>query len=581
MFGLVNAAGSRDSAVARFGVPIGAVLCAFGAQLALAPVLGDSASFLLYAFAVMVAVRYGGMYAGFAATIVSASLAWIAVALRRDAAASSVWAATVLFGGLGVGISLLGRQLKDASRTAILAELARTVDVAPFIVRRLDGHITYWSNGAAILYGWSSAEAVGRVSHDLLRTEFPRDMKSIEAELYARGRWEGELCHHRRDGVAVEVASYWALHRDKSGTPRSVIEINNDISAQKRIERELRASEERLELAQASAGIATWDWNIEEGWTVCSEGYRELYGIPSGRCAPTPAQWLQLIHPADRADVQRVLARALVQNTSYEAEFRILRPDGKVRWLLSKGRARRDASGKAVRMIGANLDITQRKLASEQLRALSASLISAQEEERRRISRELHDDLVQRLGLMAIDLGKVISRFGKQGGELAAELRAIQQRTAEAAELTRHIAHELHPWILDDLGIAAALGSLCAEVGRREGFDVEFSSGDLPAGIPREIAACLYAVAQETLQNVSKHARAARVEVRLSSEDGMIRLEISDNGIGCRVEAAAAGVGLGIDNMRERVRWANGVFRLESEPGRGARVTVVLPKGAE
>jgi PAS domain S-box-containing protein len=468
------------------------------------------------------------------------------------------------------------QKLRD--RSAALEELTRTLDLAHAMVRSLDGRITYWSQGAASLYGWTAAEAVGRLSHELLHTEFPRPLSEIQAELLRSGRWEGELRHFCRDGAAVDVASHWALHCDVLGHPHSIIEVNNDISEQKRVERELRASEERLELAQAAAGIVTWDWYVDEDRALYSAGYGELYGLSPGTDALSPAAWIARVHPEDRADVQAALSRAVDGVGSYEAEFRIVMPDGGVRWLVGKGQGYRDSSGRLTRVIGINYDITERKLAAERLRALSASLISAQEQERRRISRELHDDLVQRLGLMAIDVGRLNSRFGRYDPELGPELRALQERAAEAAELTRHIAHELHPWILDDLGIETALRSLCAEVGRREEVDIRFVSGQLPEAVPREIASCLYAVAQESLQNVSKHAKAKHVEVRLHGSNESVRLEVRDDGIGCSVEAVAGGLGLGVVNMRERVRWAKGVFHLDSQPGRGVCVAVDLPR---
>jgi signal transduction histidine kinase len=229
-------------------------------------------------------------------------------------------------------------------------------------------------------------------------------------------------------------------------------------------------------------------------------------------------------------------------------------------------------------MLGVNTDITHRKDAAEQLRALSASLIHAQEEERRRISRELHDDLTQRLGLMAIDLGRLHAQVPASLPPVAQELRFLQQRAIETAQLTRHIAHELHPSILEELGIELALRSDCEEFTRREEIPISFNSANLPQTIRREAASCLHAVAREALLNISKHARAAQVTVELAGHRGGIRLTIADNGIGFARDVANASLGLGVVNMRERVRWMNGAFTIESEPGRGTKVTVTLPE---
>lgn len=466
------------------------------------------------------------------------------------------------------------QMLRD--RTASLEELMQTLDLAHAFVRTLDGSITYWSQGAAGMYGWSREQAIGRRSPELLRSELPIAQDEVQAILLSSGRWEGELRRYRSDGTPIEVASHWALHYDEKGTPISIVEVDNDISERKRAERELRASEERLELAQAAGGIVTWDWHIAANETVWSAGAGRLYGKQDGG-GLEPREWRALTHPDDREVVDRTLQLALEGVSDFSVEFRVV-PDGCVRWLMGKGKVIRDAGGVPIRMVGVNADITERKEAAEQLRALSASLISAQEEERRRISRELHDDLVQRLALIAMDLGKLAP--GAHGPrELSDELRFVQQRAVQAAELARHIAHELHPMILDDLGIASALQSLCEETARREEIHVEFAAGALPQKATREVASALYAVAQEALLNISKHARASRVEVRLDGADGVVRLEVADNGVGLPAGAASGSLGLGLVNMRERVRWLKGAFALESLPEGGAAVRVELPVG--
>lgn len=460
-------------------------------------------------------------------------------------------------------------------RTARLEELARTLDLAQAMVWKPDGAITYWSQGAAAMYGWTAEEAVGRASHELLRTAFPVPLETIRSALFSAGRWEGELTHYRRDGTPVTVASHWALHFDGTGQARSVVQVEGDISEQKKVERELRASEERLELALQAAGIGAWDVDLIANESRRFGAWTSLYGLARSDIAPSSEEWIQLVHAEDRQRVREELRRAVEGSQPYDTEFRIVRPDGTVRWLMGKGKVYRDAEGRAVRMLGINMDVTERKATAEQLRALSASLISAQEEERRRISREIHDDLTQRLGLMAIDLGRLAA-----GGALASsrqeDLRILQERAVEAAELSRHIAHELHPSILDDLGIATALRSYCEEFARREEIEVEFTSSNLPAAVKRETASCLYAVAREGLLNVSKHARATRVTVGLAGGDGAVRLTISDNGIGFAPEAGSA-FGLGCVNMRERVRSVRGAFALDSRPGAGTRLTVDAP----
>lgn len=462
-------------------------------------------------------------------------------------------------------------QLREHTRR--LEELARTLDLAHALVWNLDGTITYWSEGASLLYGWSGAEAVGRRSHDLLRTEFPTSIDEAQTTVLATGRWEGELRHYRRDGTLVVVASHWSLHCDESGQPRSVTEVNNDITQQKRVEAELRASEQRLELAHAAGGIATWDWDLQADVLHISGAYAPLYRLPARTSGPSSEEWLQLIHPGDQQRVAAELRRALMGIEPFDTEFRLSADGGAVRWIMGKGQVHRDASGNAVRMVGVNMDITERKAAAEQLRALSASLISAQEEERRRISRELHDDLTQRLCAMSIGLGRLAGRPVPATSE---ELRGLQERAVEAAELTRHIAHELHPAILDEFGIEKALRAHCEQVAEREEIAIVFSSAGLPPSLRRETASCLYAVAQESLVNVAKHAHARQVTVELTGMGQSIRLSVTDDGVGFS-SGANPTLGLGIVNMRERVRSLAGRFLVESQPDGGTRIEAEVP----
>jgi PAS domain S-box-containing protein len=372
------------------------------------------------------------------------------------------------------------------------------------------------------------------------------------------------------------VASRWGLHRDEHGRPHSFTEINIDVTGRKRIEEQLEASEQRLRMAQAAAGIATWDWDLRTNQTVCSNGYGPLYGLPKSGMAPCSREWIEMVHPDDREKVRQELLDALAGVRQYDTEFRVVWPDGTVRWLVGKGQIYRDAAGNPVRFLGVNMDLTERKTAADQLRALSASLISVQEEERRRISRELHDDLVQRLGFISIDLARTADTVHGLP-VLQDKLRALQQRAVETAELTRHIAHELHPSILDDLGIEVALRSYCEEFARREEIAVDFIGRYLPPSIKREIGSCLYAVAQESLLNVSKHARARRVEVLLEGATDRVCLTVSDDGIGFSFNRTAAQPGLGIVNMRERVRWVRGNLSIVSQPGHGTRLNVEVP----
>jgi len=213
---------------------------------------------------------------------------------------------------------------------------------------------------------------------------------------------------------------------------------------------------------------------------------------------------------------------------------------------------------------------------AEEIRALAARLLTVQEEERRRVSRDLHDDICQQLAALTIDISRVA------GDALLPEKTkgAIQQLQASiirVSEATRHIAYGLHPSVLDDLGLAASLQALCKEFSRREGIQAAFTSNQLPGFISGEAASCLYRVAQESLHNVAKHSGAQQVVVDLLFRENVLRLTVIDNGSGYNVREARGHGGLGVIGLQERVRLMNGTFTIQSYPGKHTTITAKIP----
>jgi PAS domain S-box-containing protein len=234
-----------------------------------------------------------------------------------------------------------------------------------------------------------------------------------------------------------------------------------------------------------------------------------------------------------------------------------------------------DKQGKTTWIGGISVDITERMEAERERQALLKQLAQAQEEERWRISRELHDDLTQRLGNLAVDLGQVVEKSSRSAKQLRASLRLLQRRVVEAAEAARHLVHELHPLELEDLGLVAALRSYCEEFSRREGIAVKLLSRDVPKRLKREIGSCVYKVTKESLSNVAMHAGADEVAVILEGAGDSIRLRVKDSGIGFTASAGEGGIGL--LSMKARVELVGGNFDIRSRPGEGTEVMVALP----
>ncbi len=223
-------------------------------------------------------------------------------------------------------------------------------------------------------------------------------------------------------------------------------------------------------------------------------------------------------------------------------------------------------------------DITGRLRTERQLQSLTGELMAAQEEERRRIARELHDDINQRLALLAIDLATLLSRPTTMTDQARETVRSMAQRLAEISNDVRRMAYQFHPSILDDLGLTAALKQLADEWSAKTGVKTVIVQEDIADPLPRDIASCVYRIAQESLANIMKHARATRVELELTCDDQEVTLSIQDSGVGFDLkDIQAHHPGLGLVNMRERVRSVQGRLAIQSEPGRGTHITVHIP----
>jgi PAS domain S-box-containing protein len=224
-------------------------------------------------------------------------------------------------------------------------------------------------------------------------------------------------------------------------------------------------------------------------------------------------------------------------------------------------------------------DITDRLRSERQLQSLTMRLMTAQDEERRRISRELHDDINQRLALLAIDMGRLDANLPASAGPIRATFQSLVQRLAAISDDVRRMAYHYHPSILDDLGLPAALKRLADEFSARTAIKtIVVQQEELAGSLPREIASCLYRIAQESLANVSKHARASRVELELTCDGREVTLSVRDDGVGFDLDRTRAHhQGLGLINIRERARSVEGRLEIESQPGRGTRLVVEIP----
>ncbi len=213
----------------------------------------------------------------------------------------------------------------------------------------------------------------------------------------------------------------------------------------------------------------------------------------------------------------------------------------------------------------------------KELQILTGRLILGQEEERRRLARELHDDLSQRLAVLAIETGKLHSSVANEPGSIFKSLFDLRDKTIQIAADVHDISRRLHPSILDDLGLAKALESECARFAAREGTDVAFSAQNIPVDLPRDVSLSLYRIVQEGLNNIAKHACARRVSVALDASGTGLHLKVEDDGIGFDAAEVRNQPGLGLSSIRERARLVHARHRITSEPEKGTTIEVTVP----
>lgn len=230
-------------------------------------------------------------------------------------------------------------------------EFFQTLDLAQAMVRDLHGIILVWTKGAERLFGWSKSEAMGKRAHDLLKTQFSCPLEEIEIELLKNGEWKGQLQKFSKDGRRLWLASHWALYRDGSGRPQSVIEVNNDITALKEAEESLKKSSGQRDLAWRTGEMGVWRWDMTTGAVEWDETTERLHGMKPGSFNGTFEAFEERVHPSERDLVKQRIEEVLRQGPDYTIEYRALRSDGDYGWLRGRGKVIRE-NGIPARFIG-------------------------------------------------------------------------------------------------------------------------------------------------------------------------------------------------------------------------------------
>jgi PAS domain S-box-containing protein len=357
------------------------------------------------------------------------------------------------------------------------------------------------------------------------------------------------------------------------GKPVLVFGIAQDISDRKQ-------AEERYLRASVAGRVGVWDWDLKTGEIYVDPELKRLIGYEDDEIQNHIDDWGSKVHPDDAELVMAEATKHLDGVTDrYEVEHRMVHKDGSIRWFLARGTALFDENGRPYRMTGTDTEITEHKEARLALLDLGGRLINLQEEERSRIARELHDDVCQRLALLAVELEFAAESSPEPGSELVTKVGEIFQRLKELSSDIHDLSYRLHPRSLERVGLGEAIGNLCRELGQRRRIQLLFKEKNVPDSLGDDVALCLYRVAQESLRNVVKHSRAESANIELCAEEGEIRLTVADFGVGYDSDEVRKRNGLGVISMRERLRVIGGTLLIQSSPGEGTRVEAVVPLG--
>ena len=336
----------------------------------------------------------------------------------------------------------------------------------------------------------------------------------------------------------------------------------------------LRESEERFRQMADTTPALVWMCDQRGKVTYLNERWVEFTGSePNAGYGDT---WTPYVHPDDLKNAVDTLSQGLKTQASFSNESRLRRHDGVYRWMLGVASPRLNGDGSFAGFIGSAIDVTDQKLAQEALEKVSGQLIEAQEKERSRIARDLHDDICQRLALLSMELEQANRTLNGSSAATNERLEEIQQHCSEIAGDVQALSHQLHSSKLDYLGIVAAIRAFCKEYAKQHQVSIKFTDEDVPKHLPKDVSLCLFRVAQESLHNAVKYSGVAQFAVTLKMVASEIQLEVSDNGAGFDVEEAK-GNGLGLVSMQERVHFVHGEIFVESEPGKGTRIIVRIP----
>ncbi len=383
----------------------------------------------------------------------------------------------------------------------------------------------------------------------------------------------------RPDGSVVCLEKNARGFFDERGKLLRMIGMIADITGRKRTEDALRESEEKYRRVVDHLHDALMIDDAARQVIFANDRFLQLFGIDQAELKNINIE--DYVAPEFRAQLRdRHERRIRGESAAEQFEFEGIRRNGERIWLEVNVVPIRDSSGKIAHTQSVIRDITERKQADAALARVSRKLIQAQEQERTRIARELHDDIGQRLAMLTIEIEELQQGSFDLPPQVRSRVDGLKKQTSEIATDIQSLSHELHSAKLEYLGITAAMKGFCKEFGEQQKVDIDFRTNDLPSRVPPDVSLCFLRVLQEALHNSAKHSGVRRFEVRLWGTSDAIHLAVQDSGAGFDPGAARMGRGLGLISMEERLKVLRGTLSIETEARRGTTIHARVPLSA-
>jgi PAS domain S-box-containing protein len=496
--------------------------------------------------------------------------------------------------------NVLARKESDRKLLESEARLALAADSAGAGLWALDvGNGQFWATEMALTnFGYVPGENISLERFE--KSVYPDDLEQVQQAISLSFNksepFNTEYRILKDDGSIAWIHSSGRPYFCADGKPDRLLGVSIDITKRKYLESQHIRSRERLASAVDIASLGFYEMEENLQIIFLDDRMRNFLGISPEDESDARQFWLAHIHHEDLPYLQTVIRKVLEEGVNHFAiDYRYVHPEQGLTWIHHLSRVlERDNTGRTTRVIGVMQDITKRKIMEEtlrensitlrnyqkDLRSFAGRLISGKEEELRRLSRELHDDLTQRLAVIAIEVGKLEMQMKNMESPLPNSgqcITDIKEHLIDVSKDVHRIARQLHPTILDDLGLVRAIESQCAGLMQRSDIVIIFKAVDVPERFFNDIPLCIYRIVQEGFKNIIEHSGAGKCEVTLQSKDNALTLMISDDGKGFDPVEVREKPGLGLSSMRERVHLVQGEFAIETLSGQGTTIQVTVP----